>query len=130
MGAKGLAAGGGAAAKRFPSFKSEASAIEPRLEEHAEHVVTAGPAIPSPSHASRSVDPARKFPSDLNSNYGGATLLAVPIRKERAFLRESVDVRRLVAHHALVVGADVPITDVIAPEDKDVGFLPGANRRR
>ena len=48
---------------------------------------------------------------------GRAALLAVPVREQRAFLRDAVDVGRLVAHHALVVGADVPVADVVAPED-------------
>ena len=54
---------------------------------------------------------------------GGAALLPVPIREERALFRESVNVRRLVAHHALVVGADVPVADVVSPEDEDVWLL-------
>ena len=54
---------------------------------------------------------------------GGAALLAVPVGEQRAFLRDAVDVRRLVAHHALVVGADVPVADVVAPDDEDVRLL-------
>ena len=54
---------------------------------------------------------------------GGATLLPVPISEERALFREWVDVRRLVAHHALIVRADIPIPDVVTPDDEDVGFL-------
>src|SRR5437016_587886 len=46
---------------------------------------------------------------------GGAALLAVPIREERALFRDAVNVGRLVAHHTLVVGADIPIADVVAP---------------
>jgi hypothetical protein len=53
----------------------------------------------------------------------GAALLAVPVGEQGAFLRDTVDVRRLVAHHALVVGADVEAADVVAPDDEDVGFL-------
>ena len=49
---------------------------------------------------------------------GGETLLAVPIDEQRALFRESVNVRRLVAHHALVV-----VADVIAPNDQDVGLF-------
>src|SRR4030095_16228607 len=64
--------------------------------------------------------------ADLPCNEGGATrgaaLLAVPVGEVRAFFRDAFDVGRLVAHHAVVVGADVPVTDVIAPEDEDVGF--------
>ncbi len=58
---------------------------------------------------------------------GRATLLAVPVGKQRPFLGDAIDVRRLVAHHALVVGADVPVADVIAPDDDDVGFLVGCD---
>ena len=46
---------------------------------------------------------------------GGATLLPVPISEERALFREWVDVGRLVAHHALIVRADIPIPDVVTP---------------
>ena len=49
-----------------------------------------------------------------------ATLLTVPVGEERAFLGNPVDVGRAVAHHAPVVGADVPVADVIAPDNEDV----------
>jgi hypothetical protein len=52
----------------------------------------------------------------------GAALLAVPVGEQGAFLGDAVDVRGAVAHHALVVGADVPVADVIAPDDEDVGL--------
>jgi len=55
---------------------------------------------------------------------GGAALLAVPVGEQRAFLGDAVNVRGLVAHHALVVGADVPVADVVAPDDEEVGLLP------
>ena len=54
---------------------------------------------------------------------GGAALLAIPVGEQRAFLGDAVDVRRLVAHHALVVGADVELADVVAPDDEDVGLV-------
>jgi len=34
-----------------------------------------------------------------------------------------------VAHHALVVGADVPVADVVSPDDEDVGFIFSSVRR-
>jgi len=40
-----------------------------------------------------------------------------------AALGDAVNVRRFVTHHALVVGADVPVTDVVAPDDEDVRLL-------
>ena len=64
-----------------------------------------------------------RLPGDERRAAGGAALLAVPVGEERAFLRDAVDVRRLVAHHALVVGADVEAADVVAPDDEDVGLL-------
>jgi len=54
---------------------------------------------------------------------GGAGLLGVEVGEDRALLRNAVDVGRAVAHHAAIVNADVPVADVIAEDDKDVGFL-------
>ena len=54
---------------------------------------------------------------------GGAALLAVPVGEQSPFLGDAVDVGRPVAHHAEVVGADVPVADVVAPENQDVRFL-------
>ena len=54
---------------------------------------------------------------------GGAALLAIPVGEQRAFLGDAVNVGRLVAHHALVVGADVPVADIVTPDDDDVGLL-------
>ena len=54
---------------------------------------------------------------------GGAALLTIEVREQRAFLGEAVDVRCLVAHHAHVVGAEVELADVVSPENEDVGFL-------
>jgi hypothetical protein len=62
----------------------------------------------------------------LAHNEGGATrraaLLAVAIGKEHAFVGDAVYVGRLVAHHAPAVAAEVPVTDVISPDDQNVGF--------
>src|SRR6185369_347743 len=57
---------------------------------------------------------------------GGATLLAVPVGEDRSFLADAVDVGRLVAHHAHVVGANVELADVVAPDDKNVRFGLGS----
>ena len=64
-----------------------------------------------------------RLPGDERGASGGATLLPVPVGEQRAFLGDAVDVRRLVAHHALVVGAEVEPADVVAPDDQDVRFL-------
>ena len=43
-----------------------------------------------------------RLPGDERRAAGGAALLAVPVGEQRAFLGDAVDVRRLVAHHALL----------------------------
>ena len=51
------------------------------------------------------------------------TLLAIPVREQRTFLGDAVNVGRLVAHHAAVIATRVVPADVVAPEDEDVGLL-------
>src|SRR5208282_195782 len=64
-----------------------------------------------------------RLPGDERSTARGAALLTVPVGEHRSFFRDAIDVRRLVAHDAMVVGADVEPADVISPEDEDIGFL-------
>ena len=59
---------------------------------------------------------------------GGAGLLAVVVQEPDAFAADAVDVRRLVAHQAVRVGADVGDADVVAEDDEDVR-LAGRRRR-
>ena len=61
--------------------------------------------------------------SDERSSTGGAGLLAVVVREDGALAGNAVNVGRPIAHHAAVIGADVPVSDVIAHDDEDVGFL-------
>ena len=64
---------------------------------------------------------------------GRAGLLRVMVGEDRAFPGDAVDVRRAVAHHAAVVGADVPQPDVVAEDDEDVRLAAGGGggpRRR
>ena len=49
-----------------------------------------------------------------------AAVLRVIVGEHHAFLGDAVDVRRLVAHHAERVGADVGLADVVAEDDEDV----------
>ena len=65
----------------------------------------------------------RCLSGDKGGASGGAALLAVVVGEEATFLRQPVDVGRTVAHHALIVGADVPVADVIPPDDEDVRFV-------
>ena len=57
---------------------------------------------------------------DESGTTGGAALLAVPVGEESALAGESVDVRGLVSHHAEVVGTDVELADIVAPDDKNI----------
>jgi hypothetical protein len=57
---------------------------------------------------------------------GGAGLLRVGVREDRAFLGNSIDVRRPVSEQTPVVGADVVLTDIITKDDDDVGFFATA----
>ena len=59
---------------------------------------------------------------------GRAGLLAIPVREHCAFLREPVNVGRLVAHHATVIATRVVPPDVVTPENEDVGLLALARR--
>ena len=61
-----------------------------------------------------------RLPGDESGATGRAALLAVVVREQAALSGDPVDVGRLVTHHALVVGADVPVADVVAPQDQDV----------
>src|SRR5215211_7740647 len=75
----------------------------------------------------------RTLPGDECGAAGGARLLAVVIGEDRAFGGDAVDVGRAVAHHAAVVGADVPVADIVAHNDENVRFLllrEGRGRRR
>ena len=64
-----------------------------------------------------------RLPGDECRAAGGAALLAVPVGEQGALLGDAVDVRRPVAHHPHVVGADVENSDVVAPDDENV-WLP------
>ena len=44
----------------------------------------------------------------------------VVVGEQCAVVGQTVDVGRLVMHHALVIGADIPVADVIAEDDEDV----------
>ena len=65
----------------------------------------------------------RRLACDERGPTGSAALLAVPVSEHRALLGDAVDIRRLVTHHAVVVGAEVELADVVTPYDEDVGLL-------
>ena len=63
----------------------------------------------------------------LTSDEGGASrrtaLLAIPVGEKRTLLRDLVDIGRSVAHHPTVIGADVKLADVVAPDYQNVWLL-------
>src|SRR6266851_751 len=65
----------------------------------------------------------RVLPGDEGCATGSAALLAVPVGEFDAFLGDAVDVRSLVAHHAIAVATDIPVADVIAPQDQKIRLL-------
>src|SRR5215510_2840776 len=65
----------------------------------------------------------RNAAADEGGATGGAGLLAVVVSEGHAFPRNPVNVRGFVAHHAPAVVADVPRSNVVTPDDEDVGFL-------
>ena len=70
----------------------------------------------------------RRLPGDERRASRGAGLLSVVVREQRALACESVDVRRAAAHHAAVVGTDVPDADVVGHDHDDVGFACSSHR--
>src|SRR5204863_9082533 len=65
----------------------------------------------------------RVLPRDEAGTASRAALLAVVVGESDALLRDAIDVRRAITHHATTEVADVPDADVIAPENHDVRFL-------
>jgi hypothetical protein len=53
---------------------------------------------------------------------GGAALLAIPVGEQHPFVGDAVDIRGAVAHDAVAVAAQVRHSDVVTPDDDDVGL--------
>ncbi len=53
----------------------------------------------------------------------GAALLAVVVSEGDTFTGDSINVRRLVTHHATAVVADIPSANVVTPNDENVRFF-------
>ncbi len=52
-----------------------------------------------------------------------AALLGVVIGEERPLIRYAVNIWRSTAHHAAMVGTDIPNADVIRHDDENVRFF-------
>jgi hypothetical protein len=63
------------------------------------------------------------LPGDKRRAAGGAALLPVIVGEERTLLGQAVDIGRPVSHRAVVVGAEVPVTDVVTEDHEDVWLL-------
>jgi hypothetical protein len=50
-------------------------------------------------------------------------LLAVIVCEDRPFVGDAVDVGGAIAHLAAVIGANVPIADIVGHDDEDVWLL-------
>ena len=83
---------------------------------------------PRQAHFQKS-GPQRALAGDEGGAAGGAGLLAVIVGEYRALIGDAVDVGRAIAHHAAIVGADVPVADVVGHDDEDVGLLLLLRRR-
>ncbi|MNM88735.1 hypothetical protein D3C81_1009580 [compost metagenome] len=70
------------------------------------------------------------FTRDESGSSRRAAVLAVVVGEHHAFLGDSVDVGRAIAHHTVAVGADIGLADVIAEDDENVGLLAGGRGRR
>src|SRR5215475_9585537 len=51
---------------------------------------------------------------------GGTALLGIVVGENHALVSDAVDVRGAVSHHALRIGADVRLADVITPDDENI----------
>ena len=67
--------------------------------------------------------PQRTLAGDESSPAGGAGLLSIIIGENRTFVGNAIDVGRPVSHHPAVVGADVPVADVVRHNDENVRLL-------
>ena len=100
--------------------------IAVRLQEFGDcRVLSAEPFLRTREAHLREPRAQRVLPRDEGRATGGAALLPVEVGEPDALSGQPVDVGRRVAHHPLVVGADVPVADVIPPQHEDVRFAVG-----
>ena len=99
-----------------------AGGVAERLEQFGERRVLVGQSFLGARQADLEQAGAEAaLPGDECGASGGAGLLGVEVGEDRALFGDAVDVGRAVAHHAAVVGADVPVADVVTEDDEDVG---------
>jgi hypothetical protein len=59
---------------------------------------------------------------------GGAALLTVGIGEAHTFVGDAVNVRGAIAHQAIAVATEIGDSDVVAPDDENVGLSVGHDR--
>ena len=97
-----------------------------RLEEFGDRRVLVLQALLGGRHADfQQTGAERRLSEDERGPSGRAGLLGVVVGEQGAFAGDAVDVGRASAHHAAMVGADIPDADIIGHDDDDVGFLGG-----
>jgi hypothetical protein len=64
-----------------------------------------------------------RLPGDERRTPRRAALLPIPVCEARTFLRNAVDIGRVLPHYTLMIGTRVEPADVVAHDDEDVGFL-------
>ena len=65
------------------------------------------------------------LPGDEGGPPCRAALLGVAVGKDHSFIGDPVDIGRPVAHHAFRIGADVGLSDVVAPDDENIRLFLG-----
>ena len=82
-------------------------------------------------HADGQQASAERFlAEDEGGTPGGAALLAISVREDRALPGDTVDVGRAVTHHPHRVGTDLGYADIVAKDNENIGPLAGRGRRR
>src|ERR1700754_4276536 len=76
----------------------------------------------------REAGPHDALAGDEGRSSGCARLLTVRVGEQHPFVGQAIDVRRLVAHQAVRVAAEVGDADIVAPDDEDVRALAAPAR--
>src|SRR6516225_9918754 len=98
------------------------------IAEGLEHVGDGGVIGAEPKRGGRQADLGeagadRGLAGDKRGASSRATLLGIPVGKQRPLLCDPIDIGRAVSHHAEVVGAYIRPANVIAHDEKDIGLL-------
>ncbi|MNM64891.1 hypothetical protein D3C81_763070 [compost metagenome] len=73
----------------------------------------------------------RRLAGDERRTSCGATVLRVVVSEHHAFVGNAIDVRCLIADHAMAIGTDVGLADIVAEDHQNIGFIrrPGCRRK-